>query len=170
MTRPSIESLFSSFKRFKNLEKNNLLLKSGDSVQDAWAYLQDVDVDYTVIEQVRNYDYKKIFSSNPTQLDRKQEEQFKASKSALDASNKPVVEEHHNIFKPTPLVLDIEDSQENIQNFLLRKVKRHRPSKNGEKLPENIQELIKNYGDVCSNITHDMMRKYQFYQRFYSFS
>jgi hypothetical protein len=169
-SRPSFESFFSTIKKLKNIEGNNILLKTGESLPDAWPYLKDVDIDYTIIEKVKNFDYKISFSKNPTQIQKKQEEQFQASKSDLDPIEKPITEDRENGFIPTNLVLDIEASAENIDKYLLRKVKRHRPNKNGVKLPANIEELIKKYGDVCANISNDMMKKYQFYHNFYNFS
>jgi hypothetical protein len=73
-------------------------------------------------------------------------------------------------FKPSPLYVDAEVTKENVQKFLLRKVKRHRPNKDGIVLPGTIQELVKNYGDVCSNVSRETFKKFDYYSRFDEFT
>lgn len=126
------------------------------------------DEDYEILQKVKNFDFKKIFCRNPTQIEKKKGEEFMISQSELpeDIKNTHI---NQTITTPSILVLDIQDSQENIQKYLLRKIKRNTAKINPD-LPQSIQNLIKDYGDVCVNFTQSTLKKYQYYKRFYNFA
>jgi hypothetical protein len=74
------------------------------------------------------------------------------------------------LFGPSSLKYGIKTVDENIKQFLMRKVKRHRPTKDFDKLPENIKALVKRYGDLCANFTKGLSNKYDEYKKFDNFS
>ena len=170
--KEEVKSVFDMVKSVKKTSKNNYLVKADLAVDDAWPYVADVELDTAVLEKVKKYDYKTLFVRNETQKDKERGLELSVSnKFRLDYSSKGMaVEDESSLVKPSALYLDVEDSAENIQQFLLKKVKRSRPTKDTANLPLRIQSLIKNYGDICANITHDVLNKYQYYQKFYNFT
>jgi hypothetical protein len=156
-----------SLQHILKIEHDNYLVKAQKSLCDACDYLVD-DYDYEVVQKVKFYDYKNVFCRNPTQIEKKKGEEFSVSLSELP---KEVKEARINsvLTTPSPMILDVEDNQENIQKFLLRKIKRN-TAKLNQDLPENIKKLIKNYGDICVNLSQATVNKYEYYQKFYEFA
>jgi hypothetical protein len=161
------DSVLSALQNSLNIDHDNYLIKAQKSLSNACDYLVD-DYDYEMVQHVKFYDYKNIFCRNPTQIEKKKGEEFSVSLSELP---KEVRESKINNFMttPSPLILDVEDNPENIQKFLLRKIKRNTVRINQD-LPENIKKLIQDYGDVCVNLSQATVNRYQYYQQFYDFA
>ncbi len=77
-------------------------------------------------------------------------------------------ENNLSIFKPSTLKIGIKVDEENIKQFLLRKVKRHRKMKYSERFPQHAKEFINKFGNVSVNISKKDMESYKFYKRYES--
>ena len=154
---------FDILKQIKNIEGDNVLLKTGISLKDAFNYLQDFESDIFVHSKIKNFDFTPVYSNWPTQLDKIKGEELKATEVDISAIKQDI------IVKPSDLNFEVDMSEEKINDFLLKKVKRQRPVKDFEKLPYSIQNLINTYGDICANITNNTFENYLFYRRFIEF-
>ncbi len=161
------QTIISALKAARNLEHDNFLIKSEISLANASDYLLDNN-DLETIKKVKNFDFKKVFCRNPTQIEKKKGEEFSISKSDLPKETKEI-KINQSLTTPSPLVLDVDLSPLNVQKFLLRKIKRN-TSKINHELPADIQQMIRDYGDVCVNLTMATLKKYQYYNRFYNFA
>jgi hypothetical protein len=150
-------------KQIKNVEGDNILYKTGISIKDAYNYLQDFESEIFVHEKIKNFDFTPVYSKWPTQLDKIKGEELKATKVDISAIKQEI------IVRPSDLNFEFDLSEQTVNDFLLKKVKRQRPVKDFENLPQNIQNLIKTFGDVCANITNKTFENYLFYRRFIEF-
>ena len=154
---------FDILREIKKIDANNFLLKTGISIQDPFSYLQDFEEDVQIFNRIKNFDFTRVYSSCPTQIDKVRGEELKATEVDITVVKKDI------IIKPSDLNFEVELSDEKIQDFLLKKVKRQRPVKDFDLLPENVKNLIANYGDVCANVTSKTFDNYLFYRRFIEF-
>lgn len=139
------------------------MLKTGIVLRDAFNYLQDFESDIFIHNKIKNFDFTPVYSKWPTQIDKVKGEELKASEVDISAIKQEI------IVQPSDLNFDIDLSKKTINDFLLKKVKRNRPVKDYENLPENIKNLIDNYGDVCANVTNKSFENYLFYRRYIEF-
>ncbi len=139
------------------------MLKTGISLNDPFSYLQDYEAELKILNIIKKFDFTPVYSLCPTQLYKVKGEELKASDVDLNLARQDI------IVRPSDLNFEVDLSEENIKDFLLKKVKRQRPVKDFDKLPENIKNLIHSYGDVCSNITNKTFDNYLFYRNFLEF-
>lgn len=139
------------------------MIKTGISLNDSFSYLHDFEEELNIYNYIKNFDFTPVYSLCPTQLDKVRGEEFKASDVDINVASQEI------IVRPSDLNFEVDLSQEKIKDFLLKKVKRQRPVKEFDKLPENIRNIISSYGDVCSNITNETFDNYLFYRKFLEF-
>jgi hypothetical protein len=166
---PTKMKTFEILKEIKKIDKSkdNILLKTGTSIDDPWPYLQDFEIDMKIIESVKKFDFTPLFISNPTQIEKGIDEAFKVSKSNLYRKDRL-----GDNLNPSDLNFDVEVYKEKIDEFLLHKVKRLRDDKNFpiSTLPKNIQNLIHTYGDVCANVNNKTFENYIYYRKFLNYT
>jgi hypothetical protein len=172
-TLPSISNCLDILKDIKNASNNNFLLKTEISIDDPWPFIQDVEVDDLVVSKVKIFDYfTSVYPFHPSVIEKDKGNEFKVSmfevkrkdySLSLDEDDKNKI---YHFLNPSNLQLDIIDNEVNRKQYLRRKIKRHRPSKVEENLPESIKNLIKNYGDITANFTHNFYEKYCYFRKF----
>jgi hypothetical protein len=69
-----VEKANTIFDLMLNKNLNNLLLKSGISLDNPFSYVIIIDTDNLINDQLKKFDFRKVYKKTPTQVERKAED------------------------------------------------------------------------------------------------